>query len=56
MRPFTSEFYLGNAVLCAEIARQATDADYKATWLAMAQSWLSLADQGDKSETPKSEE
>ena len=47
MRPGTSEFYRLYAVRCVDIARQ-MDADNKATLLAMAQSWLRLADHADE--------
>ena len=43
MRPSTSVFYRLYAVRCVDIARQVMDAADQATLLAMAQSWLRLA-------------
>ena len=48
MRPSTSVFYRLYAVRCVDSVRQVMDVDNKATLLAMAQSWLRLADHADE--------
>jgi hypothetical protein len=42
-----SQRYRRNAVDCLLAARSARQPHYKRLYLSMAQSWLSLADQGD---------